>query len=157
MAEHTAVVRDIAALEVLRTGRVEETGDLLLPYRLIGSDGIEVDAVTEFRGVIHPLRVSANEQKNLVDAQVVNRPNPDCASSGAVSSPADQIRHRLRRGRAGGRPPGFSSEAYKQRNAVERCINRLKQWCGLAMRTDKLAIVYQAAFHFAAIIIWSQR
>jgi hypothetical protein len=48
MPEHTAVVRDIAALEVLRTGRVEETGDPLLPYRLIGSDGVEVDAVTEF-------------------------------------------------------------------------------------------------------------
>jgi hypothetical protein len=33
---------------LLRTGRVEETGDPLLPYRLIGSDGVEVDAVTEF-------------------------------------------------------------------------------------------------------------
>lgn len=48
MPEHTALVRDIAALEVLRTGKVEETGDPLLPYRLIGNDGVEVDAVTEF-------------------------------------------------------------------------------------------------------------
>ncbi|WP_327749881.1 tyrosine-type recombinase/integrase [Streptomyces europaeiscabiei] len=48
MPEHTAVVRNIAALEVLRTGRVEETGDPSLPYRLIGGDGVEVDAVTEF-------------------------------------------------------------------------------------------------------------
>ncbi|WSF14403.1 IS5 family transposase [[Kitasatospora] papulosa] len=71
-----------------------------------------------------------------------------------IPQPADQVRHRLRRGSAGGRPPGFDAETYKQRNAVERCINRLKQWRGLAMRTDKLAIAYQAALHFAAILIW---
>ncbi|MET9373484.1 transposase [Streptomyces sp. NPDC002992] len=46
-------------------------------------------------------------------------------------------------------------EAYKQRNTVERCINRLKQWRGLAMRCDKLAIAYQAALHLAAILIWT--
>ncbi|GAA0611748.1 hypothetical protein GCM10010394_46940 [Streptomyces crystallinus] len=44
-----------------------------------------------------------------------------------------------------------------QRNAVERCINRFKQWRGLAMRTDKLAIAYLAAFHLAAILIWARR
>ncbi|WP_399937020.1 IS5 family transposase [Streptomyces sp. BBFR25] len=73
-----------------------------------------------------------------------------------IPQPADQVVHRLRRGRAGGRPPGFDAEAYKQRNAVERCINRFKQWRGLAMRTDKLAIAYQAALHFAAILIWAR-
>ncbi|MGW1155944.1 transposase [Streptomyces rubiginosohelvolus] len=39
-----------------------------------------------------------------------------------IPQPADQIGHRLRRGRAGGRPPGFDAETYKERNAVERCI-----------------------------------
>ncbi|MEV6357295.1 IS5 family transposase [Streptomyces hydrogenans] len=73
-----------------------------------------------------------------------------------IPQPADQVGHRLRRGRAGGRPPGFDAEAYKQRNAVERCINRLKQWRGLAMRTDKLAIAYQAALHLAAILMWTR-
>ncbi|WP_445047445.1 IS5 family transposase [Streptomyces drozdowiczii] len=74
-----------------------------------------------------------------------------------IPQPSDQIGHRLRRGCAGGRPPAFDAEAYKQRNAVERCINRLKQWRGLAMRTDKLAIAYQAALHLAAILIWARR
>ncbi|GAA3482368.1 hypothetical protein GCM10018966_069000 [Streptomyces yanii] len=41
---------------------------------------------------------------------------------------ADQRGHRLRRGSRGGRSPAFDREAYKQRNTVERCINRLKQW-----------------------------
>ncbi|MEU5296222.1 IS5 family transposase [Streptomyces umbrinus] len=74
-----------------------------------------------------------------------------------IPQPSDQVGHRLRRGRLGGRPPGFDSEAYKQRNTVERCINRLKQWRGLATRTDKLAIAYQAALHLAGILIWSRR
>lgn len=74
-----------------------------------------------------------------------------------IPQPFDQVGHRLRRGRSGGRPPAFDAEAYKQRNAVERCINRLKQWRGLAMRTDKLAIAYQAALHLAAILIWARR
>lgn len=73
-----------------------------------------------------------------------------------IPQPSDQVSHRLRRGRAGGRPPAFDVEAYKQRNAVERCINRLKQWRGLAMRTDKLAVAYQAALHLASILIWAR-
>lgn len=52
-----------------------------------------------------------------------------------IPQPSDQIGT----GRQGGRPPGFDADAYKQRNTVERCINRLKQWRGLATRTDKLA------------------
>ncbi|MFM9612333.1 IS5 family transposase [Streptomyces niveiscabiei] len=74
-----------------------------------------------------------------------------------IPQPVDQARNRRRRGSRGGRPPGFDADAYKQRNSVERCINRLKQWRGLAMRTDKLAIAYQAALHLAAILIWARR
>ncbi|MFE9024347.1 IS5 family transposase [Streptomyces sp. NPDC007808] len=74
-----------------------------------------------------------------------------------IPQPSDQVGHRLRRGRLGGRPPGFDTAAYKQRNSVERCINRLKQWRGLATRTDKLAIAYQAALHLAGILIWTRR
>lgn len=74
-----------------------------------------------------------------------------------IPQPADQIGHRLRRGRLGGRPPGFDAEAYKQRNTVERCSNRLKQWRGLVMRTDKLVTTYQAALRLAAIFIWARQ
>lgn len=74
-----------------------------------------------------------------------------------IPQPSDQIGHRRRRGRRGGRPPGFDADAYKQRNTVERCTNRLKQWRGLATRCDKLAIAYQGALHLAAILIWTRR
>lgn len=71
--------------------------------------------------------------------------------------PADQAGHRRRRGRHGGRPPLLDREAYKRRNTVERCINRLKQWRGIATRYDKTATNYHAALLIAAIFIWSAR
>lgn len=60
-------------------------------------------------------------------------------------------------GQAGGRPSAFDREAYKRRNTVERCINKLKQWRGLATRDDKTATIYLAGLHIAAIFIWSAR
>lgn len=47
----------------------------------------------------------------------------------------------------------FDRDAYKQCNTVERCINRLKQWRGLATRCDKTATIYPAALHIAGIFI----
>ncbi|KOV36984.1 transposase [Streptomyces sp. XY431] len=74
-----------------------------------------------------------------------------------IPQPSDQIANRKRRGRLGGRPPAFDREAYKQRNTVERCINRLKNWRGLATRYEKTAVVFQAGLHIAGIFIWSAR
>ncbi|MET9099257.1 IS5 family transposase [Streptomyces antibioticus] len=72
-----------------------------------------------------------------------------------IPQPSDQAAHRKRPGRQGGRPPAFDRTAYKQRNIVERCINKLKQWRGLATRYDKTATIYLAGLHLAAIFIWS--
>lgn len=74
-----------------------------------------------------------------------------------IPVPAGQWTHRLRRGSRGGRPPAFDREAYEQRNTVERCINRLKQWRGLATRYDKTATIYLAGLHIAGIYLWSAR
>src|SRR5690606_15771789 len=57
----------------------------------------------------------------------------------AIPQPADQIRHRERRGPAGGRPPSFDAEKYRGRNVIERSFNDHKQWRGIATRYDKLA------------------
>jgi transposase len=70
---------------------------------------------------------------------------------------ADQQANRRQRGQAGGRPPDFGREAYKQRNTVERCINRLKQWRGLATRYEETATIYLAGLHIAGIFLWSAR
>jgi Phage integrase, N-terminal SAM-like domain len=48
MAEHSTTVRNVAALDVARVGRVEETDDALLPFRLLDGGDVEVPAVSEF-------------------------------------------------------------------------------------------------------------
>ncbi|GAA5070173.1 hypothetical protein [Streptomyces similanensis] len=50
-------------------------------------------------------------------------------------------------------PPAVDRESCKQRNAVERCINRLKQWRGLTTRYDKTAAVYLAGLHVARVLL----
>ena len=64
--------------------------------------------------------------------------------------------HRRRRAHRPGRPPGFDAEAYRRRNVVERCVNRLKRSRALATRYDKTAEAYHALVLFAAILLWIQ-
>jgi len=39
-------------------------------------------------------------------------------------------------------------------SAVERCVNRLKQWRGIATRFDKRAANYRAAVVIASLLLW---
>ncbi|AKJ15670.1 transposase [Streptomyces incarnatus] len=63
----------------------------------------------------------------------------------------DQAGHRIRRGAAGGRPPGFDREMYKRRHKVECRIGLLKQARGVATRYDKLAVRCQATVQLTLI------
>ncbi len=48
----------------------------------------------------------------------------------------------------------FDHAAYRQRNRVERLINRCKQFRSLATRYDKRAVHYRALWVIAATILW---
>jgi transposase len=65
----------------------------------------------------------------------------------------DQVQHRKSKGSAGGRPPKFDRDLYKQRNTVERGFGRLKQWRGIATRYDKYARTYLGGVLLAATVI----
>ena len=53
-----------------------------------------------------------------------------------------------------GPTPGFHAGRYRQRNVVERCMNRLKQWRGIATRFDKRAANYRAAVVIVSLVLW---
>ncbi len=61
---------------------------------------------------------------------------------------------RLAKGSKGGRPPAFDQQAYKGRNVIERCINRLKDFRAVATRYDKRGRNYLAGVLVASIILW---
>jgi transposase len=48
----------------------------------------------------------------------------------------------------------FDREVYKQRNLLERLINRLKQFRRLATRYEKGGVNYRAMWLIAAILLW---
>ena len=59
---------------------------------------------------------------------------------------ADQCREKWR-----GR---FDTQAYRQRNRIERCINRLKQHRRIATRVEKRAANYLAMLTLSIILFW---
>ena len=50
--------------------------------------------------------------------------------------------------------PNFDREAYRERNKVERLINRLKQFRRIATRYEKRAANYLAMVTLAMIMLW---
>ena len=66
----------------------------------------------------------------------------------------DQKKNRRARGRSGGRPPAFDPGRCKERNTVERCFSKLKQFRAVATRYDKRDYMYQATIDVASTRIW---
>jgi transposase len=71
-----------------------------------------------------------------------------------IPEKVDQAANRKRKGSRGGRPVGHDADLYKERNTVERLINKLKAWRGIATRYDKTPDSYLAGLHLRASMIW---
>ena len=66
----------------------------------------------------------------------------------------DQAAARARKGSRGGRPPAFDPARYRQRNTVERTVNKLRATRAVATRYDKRDYIYRGTLTVAAIRIW---
>jgi transposase len=53
-----------------------------------------------------------------------------------------------------GRPPAFDPARHKERNTVECCSAKLKQFRAVATRYDKREQIYQGTVDAASIRIW---
>lgn len=71
-----------------------------------------------------------------------------------IPEKSDQQKTRAAKGSAGGRPPVFDTEAYKNRNTIERAFNKLKAFRAVALRTDKREFVFHGTIDAASIKIW---
>lgn len=66
----------------------------------------------------------------------------------------DARRERLKRGGRSGRPPKFDREAYRGRQVVERCVNRMKDFRALATRYEKRGRCFLAVVLVVAVVLW---
>lgn len=66
----------------------------------------------------------------------------------------DQAANRKKKGSRGGRPVTHDTDLYRDRNTVERAINKIKAWRGLATRFDKTPESYLAGLHLRGAVIW---
>jgi transposase len=71
-----------------------------------------------------------------------------------IPEKSDQQKTRAAKGSVGGRPPVLDTEAYQQRNTVERAFNKLKAFRAVALRTDKREFVFQGTVDIASIKRW---
>jgi transposase len=71
-----------------------------------------------------------------------------------IPEKTDQAANRRNKGSRGGRPLAHDTELYRDRNTVGRCINKIKEWRGLATRYDKTPVGYLARLHLRGAVIW---
>jgi transposase len=104
-----------------------------------------------------------DDHAHAPDGSWRTRPTPAAVSAphlrrggitAVIPEPLDQIGHRQRRGSAGGRPVTFDAYAYRLRNSVERAVNKLRGYRGVATRFDKRDYVYRGTVDVATIGIW---
>jgi transposase len=97
-------------------------------------DRIRVPGIGGGRPCARPVRVLADRAYSFrkIREYLRRRQIPH-----TIPEKRDQAGHRLRRGSAGGRPPGFDREMYKRRHEVECRIGLLKQARGVAAASNR--------------------
>lgn len=72
----------------------------------------------------------------------------------AIPIKEDQAAGRRKKGSAGGRPPNFDKQRYRDRNTVERAVNKLRGCRATATRYEKRNFIYLGTIAVTSIWIW---
>ena len=72
----------------------------------------------------------------------------------AIPIKDDQAQARQRKGSTGGRPPSFDKDRYRERNTVERAVNKLRGCRATATRYDKRDYIYRGTIAVTSLRIW---
>jgi len=72
----------------------------------------------------------------------------------AIPIKDDQAEGRRKKGSAGGRPPNFDTQRYRERNTVERAVNKLRGCRATASRYEKRDYMYRGTIAVTTIRIW---
>lgn len=72
----------------------------------------------------------------------------------AIPIKDDHAQARQRKGSAGGRPPTFDKDRYRERNTVERAVNKLRGCRATASRYDKRDYIYRGTIAVTSLRIW---
>ncbi len=86
-----------------------------------------------------------------------NRAHPrERGIKAVIPEKKDQAVNRKKKGSRGGRPVSHDADLDKERNTVERLINKLKTWRGIATRYDKTpdSYLYLVGLYLRASMIW---
>ena len=114
-------------------------------------DELRVPRLGPGRPPKHPPRLRLDRAYSYKkQRQVLRQRGIGCISP----EPEDAKKQRLAKGSKGERPPVCDPEAYKGRNLIERCLNRLKDFRAVATRYDKRGRNYLAGVLLASIILW---
>jgi transposase len=72
----------------------------------------------------------------------------------AIPIKENQAAGRRNKGGAGGRPPNFDQQRYRQRNTVERAVNKLRGCRATATRYEKRDYMYRGTIAVTTVWIW---
>ncbi len=94
----------------------------------------------------------------LADKAYSSKANRDHLAGRGIKSAIpikdDQAAGRRNKGSAGGRPPDFDKQRYRDRNTVERAVNKLRGCRATATRYDKRDYVYRGTIAVTSISVW---
>lgn len=132
-----------------------------LSMAITGGNVNDTTMMTTVVGAIRVPRLQGGRARSRPDRVMADKGYPSKTNrawlrrhgiAATIQERDDQIAHRRKRP---GRPIDFGIQQrrrYRGRNVVERCFNQLKQWRGIAMRSDKTARSYHAGIGLAATL-----